>query len=105
LRILRLSITPAGITREYLREQQSFIWNATNTTRQMRQGLINLFAAYGARIRIVYVETSWPELLKRNQQRSRPVPAKVIRKLADQLDVPDLSEAHRVDWSVSDNLP
>lgn len=85
------------MAREYLREQQSFIWNATNTTRQMRQGLINLFSAYHARIRIVYVEVSWPELLKRNQRRSRPVPVKVIRKLADQLDVPDLSEAHRLD--------
>lgn len=86
------------MARDYLRRSQNFIWNATNTTRQMRAGLINLFASYQARIRIVYVETTWTELLRRNQSREHPVPIDIIRKLADQLDVPDQTEAHQVDW-------
>ena len=86
------------MAREYLRQQQNFVWNATNITRQMRHGLIDLFATYHARVRIIYVEVPWSELLKRNQRRSRPIPVKVIRKLADQLDVPDLSEAHQIDY-------
>jgi putative nucleotidyltransferase with HDIG domain len=84
--------------RIYLRARQSFIWNATNITRRMRARLITLFAAYGAHIHIVYVEASFPTLLQRNAARARPVPEAVIRTLADRLDVPDLTEAHQVDW-------
>src|SRR5262249_2282324 len=77
--------------REYLREAVSFVWNATNTTRSMRRQLIDLFASYKARVRIVYVECPFDELMRRNRARSEPVPAAVIKKLASQLDIPDLT--------------
>jgi predicted kinase len=48
--------------REYLRSKQSFVWNATNTTRSLRQQLIDFFVNYQARIRIVYLEVSLDEL-------------------------------------------
>ncbi|HLO52393.1 MAG TPA: AAA family ATPase [Kamptonema sp.] len=86
--------------KEYMRAGKSFVWNATNTTRQMRSSLIRLFANYQARIRIVYLEVSWEELLRRNLSRSARVPEAVILKLSDRLDVPDITEAHRVDWVV-----
>ena len=77
---------------------QPFAWNATNVTRQMRRMLIDFFKSYKARVRIVYVETPWAELVKRNARRSRPVPEAVLNKLAEKLEVPDLSEAQRVEW-------
>ena len=66
----------------------------------MRAQLINLFAGYKARIRIVYVEAPLREVLSRNKQRLLPVPQPVIYKLLDKLDMPDCTEAHRVDYAV-----
>lgn len=88
------------LARDYLRQGQHFIWNATNVTFPMRQGLIGLFASYNAHIRIVYMEAPWSELLNRNRQRPSPVPVGVINRLAERLDVPTRVEAHRVDWIV-----
>jgi predicted kinase len=85
----------------HLRARESFIWNATNTTSRLRGGLIDLFAAYGARIRIVYCEASRAEMAMRNARRRKPVPECVIEKLLDHLDVPDLTEAHEVVCAVN----
>ena len=87
--------------REYLRSGTSFVWNATNISKQMRQQLIDLFAAYNARIRIVYLEVPLEEVRRRNHSRNAPVPEAVIHKLADRLDIPDITEAHQVDLIVS----
>ncbi|PYS52384.1 MAG: poly(A) polymerase [Acidobacteria bacterium] len=86
------------MAREFLRKKQPFIWNATNISRQMRELAINLFAAYNARVRIVYIEASEDHLYAQNRERAYSVPAEVIRKLIDRWEVPDLTEAHRVDW-------
>ncbi len=86
--------------REFLRRKQSFIWNATNISRQMRAHCLGLCAAYNARIRIVYLETSEQNLFAQNQARAASVPAQVITKLFSRWEVPDLTEAHRVDWVV-----
>ncbi|MEG4345538.1 AAA family ATPase [Microcoleus sp. A003_D6] len=87
--------------REYMRLGRSFIWNATNTTKPMRQQLINFFADYQAQIRIVYLEVPLDEVLQRNRSRTAPVPEAVIRKLAARLDIPDITEAHQVDRIVN----
>ena len=84
--------------REYLRKKQPFVWNATNLSRQIREISVNLFAAYNARVRIVYVESPETRLYAQNADRADPVPAEVIRKLTARWEVPDLTEAHRVDW-------
>ncbi len=73
------------------------MWNATNTTKQMRQQLINFFAGYRARIRIVYLEVPLEEILRRNRERAAAVPEAVIQRLANRLDIPDITEAHQVD--------
>ena len=84
--------------RELLRRQQSFIWNATNITRALRTSLIDLFAAYHARIRIVYVDAPWEVILRRNQEREASVPEPVIARMLRKLEVPDRTEAHTVEW-------
>lgn len=86
--------------REYLRRGQPFSWNATNTTKSMRSNLIGLFRDYKARVRIVYIEVSWAELLHQNAQRARAVPTSVINRLAYNLEIPDLTEAHQIEWHV-----
>ena len=88
--------------REYLRRTQSFVWNATNVSRQMRELSINLFAAYKARVRITYVEVGEEALFSQNAKRDSPAPASVIRKLIEKWEVPDLTEAHTVEWFVNE---
>ncbi|MDB5331239.1 MAG: hypothetical protein JWP03_2390 [Phycisphaerales bacterium] len=85
----------------FLRRHQSFVWNATNTTRMLRDGLIDLFTAYGSRVRIVYCEAPFAEIGRRNSARNHPVPQRIIEKLNDHLDVPDLTEAHEVVYAIA----
>ncbi|GCE51078.1 putative kinase [Thermosporothrix hazakensis] len=87
--------------RELLREQRSFVWNATNVTRMLRAQLIDLFVAYGARVRLIYIETPLEKLLQRNRERQAGVPESVIFKLLSKLEVPDPIEAHHVEWVTS----
>ena len=84
--------------REFLRQQRSFVWNATNITRVMRRRVIDLALAYHARTRIVYIETPFAEILKRNRARQASVPEEIIYRLLDRLEMPEVSEAHRVEW-------
>ena len=86
--------------REYIKSGRSFVWNATNTTKQMRQQLINFFAGYQVRIRIVYLEVPLEEVWRRNRSRTAAVPEAVIQRLANRLDIPDITEAHEVEWIV-----
>lgn len=86
------------LAKKYMRNKNSFIWNATNITRMMREQLVDLFVSYGAKVKIVYLEAPYKEVLLRNSSRDKPVPEKVIEKLIDKLEVPDITEAHEVFW-------
>jgi predicted kinase len=84
--------------RVMLRQKMAFAWNATNITRQLRQQLIDLFVSYGARVRLVYLDASLPQLLERNRARRAYVPEAVLQRLLNKLEVPDLTEAQQVEW-------
>ncbi len=83
--------------REYLRRKQSFIWNATNISRRMREHCIDLCAAYNARVRIVYLETGAERLTAQNSAGEISVPPEVVNRLLMRWEPPDLTEAHRVE--------
>ena len=89
------------LARGHLREGRSFVWNATNLSRQVRGECVRLFADYGARVRVVYVEAPPERLFAQNRSRRRRVPEAVIERLLDRWEVPDRTEAHQVDWVVS----
>ncbi|MFH7026638.1 MAG: AAA family ATPase [Heteroscytonema crispum UTEX LB 1556] len=89
-----------AIAKEYMRVGQSFVWNATNLSRQLRGMLISLFAGYQGSIRIVYLEAPWEELLHRNRDRAAKIPEKVLSRMKNRLEVPDITEAQQVDWIV-----
>jgi predicted kinase len=86
--------------RDYLRRKQSFIWNATNISRQLREHCISLCAAYNARVHIIYVETGAGALAEQNRSRERGVPPEVINRLLARWEPPDLTEAHQVELIV-----
>ena len=83
--------------REFLRQKQPFIWNATCLTPQRSQ-LISLFEQYGARVRVVYLETSWEENLRRNAARPHQVPESVLGRMLRKLEPPLPPEAQTVEW-------
>jgi len=86
--------------RVYLRKQQSFVWNATNTTSQMPMQLIELFHAYKAKVRIEYIEVPYQHLHGQNKNREAIVPNAVLDKLVYKLEVPSLWEAQEVLYRV-----
>lgn len=84
----------------FLRKGQPFAWNATNITRQLRSQWIDLFVSYKARVKLVYIETSYKEWLNQNSNREYPVPGQVLSRLLNKLEVPLPQEAHRVEYIV-----
>lgn len=86
--------------KEYLRNKQPFVWNATNLTNLIRQKQIKLFHDYHARVHIIYLETSYEEVLLRNSNRSRVVPESVINKMLRNLNIPENDEAEKVEWII-----
>jgi len=87
--------------KELLRAGKSFVWDATNISRDMRAQLVALCAGYGAFVRIVYVEAPWGEMLARNRARKNAVPESVMGRLMARLEVPSATEAHEVEFVVS----
>lgn len=84
--------------RVLLRQQQPFVWNATNLRRERRAPLVDLCNAYRARVRIVYVEVDQTTLLRQNRERERAVPVAVIERMLKGWEVPDSTEAQSVDY-------
>lgn len=89
------------LARECLRAQRPFVWNATNITTQMRGQLVDLFAVYNPRIRIVYLEVPYRKLLSQNKNREFVIPELAIEKMINKLEVPKLWEAHTIEYLVS----
>jgi predicted kinase len=86
--------------REHLRKNRPFVWNATNLSRQIREQCVNLVADYSAKIRIVYVEVPEEILMEQNRRRKGAVPDEVIRKLTGIWEIPDIREAHHVQFII-----
>lgn len=86
------------MAKEYLRNHQSFVWNATNLTTQMRESLISLFESYKANVHIIYVESGYDKLSVQNKQREDIVPQEVIDNMLGKLVLPLAYEAQKVSW-------
>jgi predicted kinase len=89
------------LARNYLRQQTAFVWNATNVISTQRRGLVELFADYGARVRIVYLEVPIDRALQQNKDRQRVVPAAVIDRFRRRMEIPNCTEAHQLEWIVN----
>ncbi len=87
-----------GRAREFLRKKQPFIWNATNLTKDTRQRTIRLIEQYGARARIVYLETDQDTRRARNAGRADPVPENAVAGMLEKTVPPMPGEAQAVEW-------
>lgn len=84
--------------RSLLRRKQPFVWNATDTTRETREKLIRLFENYGARVRLVYLETDVQTRLARNAGRPEAVPESAVSSMLARTVPPMPEEAQTVEW-------
>lgn len=64
--------------------------------RDTRQKLVRLWAGYGARVHIRYLEVPYLELLARNRKRERHIPEAVLEKMIGKLEIPAPWEAYEV---------
>ena len=90
-------------TRDHLRRRESVVWNATNLSRDLRGKRVRFADDYRAQVRIIYVEA--PAAVQRRQNRTRPerVPESAMERMFRQWQIPDLTEAHAIDWQVRDS--
>jgi predicted kinase len=84
----------------YMRAKRSFVFNATNIRSDMRSKWISLFTDYGARVKIVYLEVPYKQLLTQNHNRQHQVPEEVFINLIGKLEIPGPKEAHEVVYEV-----
>jgi predicted kinase len=80
----------------YCRHHKSFVWNATNLTRNMRATLIGTWLPYWPKIHLVFTWKNIDRILADNQARERDdkIPNAKIWGLFEKLELPDLTEGH-----------
>jgi predicted kinase len=88
--------------RSYLRAGRSFAWSATNLSRLLRAGLVDLCRGYRFRTHVVYCEVDPDEQRRRNRERAAAavVPAAAVERMLRRWQVPTPDEAHRVTYLV-----
>ncbi len=84
----------------WMRKKESFVFNATNITKDMRSKWIQLFTDYKAKVKIIYLEVPYKQLIQQNKNRSYSVPSAVLEKLIHKLEIPNYSEAHEIQFVV-----
>ena len=77
----------------YCRRRQSFVWNSTNLTADLRAKLIGTLRVYNPRFVLCYLETTHAAVFAR---RAADIKASVLERMVQQLDMPLQGEAHRV---------
>lgn len=85
--------------KEYMRKKRDVLWNATNMTQLQRTTIADIALQYKAKIKIVYVDCSVPEAIKRNSKREeeKQVKKEVIERYSRKLDIPDITECHTLE--------
>lgn len=89
--------------KEYLRLKQPFVWNATNIISDTRKKLCDLFSSYGARIKFIYIEVPYNELISRNRTRDRSIPVKVLNNMIHKLEMIEGYEGYRTEYYIVEN--
>ena len=82
-----------GLAKKYCAARQSFVWNSTNLTSDLRSKLINTLSVYNPAFQITYVETSRAQIF---QRRKEDIPYAHLERMIRMLDLPLPTEAHEV---------
>jgi predicted kinase len=81
-----------------LANKDSFVFNATHLSRQMRDKTIDLVHRYNGEVKIVYLEAPYEEILKRNSQRDTTLRNNKIEEMLFKWDVPTKIESEEIEF-------
>ena len=84
--------------RALLRDRRPFVWNATHLSADMRGKTLDLLYAYGAEVRLVYLEAPEPEVFRRNAKRDTTLGNKDLARMLHRWEVPVPWEAQAVEY-------
>lgn len=84
-----------------LRARRPFVWNATFLSADMRTKSLDLLYAYGARVKIVYLEAAREVVLDRNQRRDTSLSNKELERMLHRWEIPLPWEAQEVVYLAS----
>jgi len=88
--------------KQCLRDERDVVWDATNLRRDFRSAVLETGRRYAAHTTLVIMETPYDECVRRNAERDRQIPPKILAHQLDAAQYPDLDEAHRVMWVEAD---
>ena len=85
-------------SKEFCRRKQSFVWNATNLTAQVRATLVGMWLPYKPKIHIVHIHKNIHQTLRDNATRDEmaQVPQAKILTMFERFEFPDLTECHQL---------
>lgn len=83
------------LAKQYAAARQSFVWNATNLSTDLRSKIIGLLSVYNPCFTITYLETSLANVFAR---RKEDIPRAVLERMVRMLELPLANEAHEVGW-------
>ncbi len=90
--------------KEYLRKHVSFVWNGTNIMEETRKKLCDLFTAYNAQVKFIYIEIPYKKLLSRNKKRNRTIEPKILNNMIHKMDMIEPYEGFSVEYHINDNV-
>lgn len=88
-----------------LRQKAPFVWNATNVNAQLRQKALDLLYAYGAQVKIVYLEPARQELFARNAKRDSTLSNSKLEQMLWKWEPPLHTEVHEMQVLASSSQP
>ena len=87
--------------KEFLRRKESFIWDSTNLSQQMRNKTLDLLYQYNAQVTIVYTEQTESVIKERNIARDSTLTNKKIETMLHKWEVPTSMESHNILYLVN----
>ncbi len=86
--------------KKFLREHKKFVFNATNISPSQRKKALDIFYNYGAKVKIIYLEKSWKQLVDDDKKRSTKVGKDVISSMLFKWEPPTYDEAIEVEYRI-----
>lgn len=87
--------------KQWLRNKQDFVWNATHLSRDIRQKALDLLYAYQANVHIVYLEQPEQTLYRRNIKRDTSLSNSKLQLMFNKWEIPLPTEAHQVSYIIN----
>ena len=84
-----------------LANKQNIVWNATSLNVFFRKTQIDLLKKYNYSFKIIYLESTLENIIKRNEDREAQVPIYVIYNMLKKFSIPEDYEADQVVWLIN----